>query len=298
MASDDLKDIFKNAADIAKQVPKHLQEAAFNRALDVLLSKQSSDGQGPPKSSNQKKATPNKKKGTVDRTRSAPQEEKIDSIDRTAYPDLSKAPRVLDRALILLAACHNDYGVDGLSAPKIAEVLTNKFRLKTSRRAVSFALDAASTYVDRTKSGRSVIYRIMAPGLDYVAAEKWKSTTASKSQKQSRSKSPNKPSSTKSQVNSKTGKKVKTKKKTIATRKGAGSATSRLGPMTALKLLIDKGFFNTERTIVDIIEHLDKRKGYRFKPNELSTQLLRLVRRDVLLREKQGESGQYEYKVR
>jgi len=34
---EDLKEIFKQAADIAKQVPANMQEAAFNRALDALM---------------------------------------------------------------------------------------------------------------------------------------------------------------------------------------------------------------------------------------------------------------------
>ncbi len=32
----DLKEVFKEAAEIAKQVPESMQEAAFNRALDLL----------------------------------------------------------------------------------------------------------------------------------------------------------------------------------------------------------------------------------------------------------------------
>jgi len=31
----DLKEIFKQAAEIAQQVPENMQEAAFNRALDL-----------------------------------------------------------------------------------------------------------------------------------------------------------------------------------------------------------------------------------------------------------------------
>lgn len=34
----DLKELFKQAAEIAKQVPDSMQEAAFNRAIDLLTS--------------------------------------------------------------------------------------------------------------------------------------------------------------------------------------------------------------------------------------------------------------------
>jgi hypothetical protein len=35
----DLKDVFKEAAELAQQVPQNIQEAAFNRAVDLLTSK-------------------------------------------------------------------------------------------------------------------------------------------------------------------------------------------------------------------------------------------------------------------
>jgi len=35
----DLKEVFKQAAEIAQQVPENMQEAAFNRALDLLTGK-------------------------------------------------------------------------------------------------------------------------------------------------------------------------------------------------------------------------------------------------------------------
>lgn len=36
---EDLKEVFKQAAEIAQQVPENMQEAAFNRALDLLTNK-------------------------------------------------------------------------------------------------------------------------------------------------------------------------------------------------------------------------------------------------------------------
>ncbi len=35
----DLKEIFKQAAEIAQQVPENMQEAAFNRVLDLLTNR-------------------------------------------------------------------------------------------------------------------------------------------------------------------------------------------------------------------------------------------------------------------
>lgn len=39
----DLKEIFKQAAEIAQQVPENMQEAAFNRALDLLTNRAQED---------------------------------------------------------------------------------------------------------------------------------------------------------------------------------------------------------------------------------------------------------------
>lgn len=39
----DLKELFKQAAEIAKQVPESMQEAAFNRAIDLLTNASGTD---------------------------------------------------------------------------------------------------------------------------------------------------------------------------------------------------------------------------------------------------------------
>lgn len=52
----------------------------------------------------------------------------------------------------------------------------------------------------------------------------------------------------------------------------------RVGPATALTQLIGEGFFQSKRTITDIINHADKKKAYKFKANELSGPLARFVR--------------------
>ena len=49
----DLKELFKQAAEIAQQVPDKMQEAAFNRAVDLLTG--ASAGNGPSQSTKQQK---------------------------------------------------------------------------------------------------------------------------------------------------------------------------------------------------------------------------------------------------
>ena len=68
----DLKEIFKQAADIAQQVPENMQEAAFNRELNVLLGEteveQASD-QATPTIIQQKNSKVTKKKPKVKSTK-------------------------------------------------------------------------------------------------------------------------------------------------------------------------------------------------------------------------------------
>ena len=125
MSADDLKKLFKEAAEIAKAVPKELREAAFNRALDAISAKQV---RPPPPAG----STPS----TGDD--GAPLDSGailLRDLDRTRYPEVSTAARVLDRALFVLRAARDDHQIDGLSSSQIASVLTEKFRLRTSHQA-------------------------------------------------------------------------------------------------------------------------------------------------------------------
>jgi hypothetical protein len=58
----DLKEIFKQAAEIAEQVPENMQEAAFNRALSLLTGESNGSEEVTASPANKKKkATPKKK---------------------------------------------------------------------------------------------------------------------------------------------------------------------------------------------------------------------------------------------
>src|SRR5689334_25380836 len=102
-----------------------------------------------------------KKKGFGDADNNA-LEYLTEHLDRTAHPEISSAPRVLERALWLLRVAKDTHGIDGLGATHIANLLTEKFRIRTTKQAVTQALDAARDYVDRhsPQSGR-LVYRIM-----------------------------------------------------------------------------------------------------------------------------------------
>src|SRR5690606_3593944 len=127
MANEELKKAFEEAAEIAKIVPKELQEAAFRRALDELLGVRSGTSQpsGRPSPSRTQRKGKEKQEAT---------EEDPDGLERvidtTKHPQIFDAKRVLEKSLLLLRAANDDYGVDGLTAPEIASILTNKFESK------------------------------------------------------------------------------------------------------------------------------------------------------------------------
>ncbi len=155
-----LKDAFKRAAEIAAVVPASMQEAAFHRALDQILG-----GDGEPGA----QTTVARRQGRSARTAATDEtpdsaKQLIDGINRTAYPGIASATKVLDRALAVLELAKRDFDIDGLTAPQIAKVLTEKFRLRTSRQAVTQALAPEHSMVDTRTRGRTTVYRIMQEG--------------------------------------------------------------------------------------------------------------------------------------
>ena len=287
MADEQEKDLFKRAAEIASVVPESMQDAAFRRALDRLEGEKT-----PPKREAKRDRTKPRRRGGGDSKPGDADSAAIvlSQINRTEHPEVSKADKALERSLHVLKIARDEFQVDGLTAPQIAEVLTEKFRLRTTRQRVSQVLDGASTLVDRVAgSGRAAArYRIMAPGekhLENGGGESSKpkdSKTAAKSRAQSgRTRpSPKKVPETKSK---KPG-------------KSSGKRSSRtVGPRAALEGLVADGYLDQPRTIGQMRERLDHKKGLAFKVTDLSPALTRMLRNEDVDREK-NDSGQYEYK--
>ncbi len=283
MSDENLKEVFQQAAEIARSVPKELREAAFNRALDALLE--------PAKS---RPATTRRRSGRLRNTNvegdaSDPVTVLLADLDRTGHPEVAAAPRVLERALFLLRAARDDHQIDGLGTPQIAKVLTEKFRLRTTRQAVTHALDAAGDKVDRTSASGSVSYRLMQPGDEYLNAGDFASAKASNK-------------SSKKKTTTKRSRKRSTRKKAAAAKKASGKAKAgkkapkagRPGAGVMLKGLANSGFFAKHRSIADIQHHCEKKLAHKYALNELSTPLRRAVHSGLLKRD-QNDSDQYEY---
>ena len=275
----DLKELFKQAAESAAQVPESMQEAAFNRAIDLLTGGGADSNNESPKAKVTKSRTTKQQRPTPPKDDS-PAESLVEAIDSTQHPGVLSAKKVLDRALMVLQISLNEHGVDGLTPAEIATVLTDKFRVSTTSAAVRMALGDATNLVNRLPRGQGFAYRIMGPGEEYLAhlGEDEKPSSPSKAKKKSKSRKPAKKTAASNAS-------TKTKSKTNTT----------VGPKAAIGSLIDSGFFSQVKTGPEIMTHLKNKRGLNFETDQLRMALLRLVREEKLERDENAD-GSYEYK--
>jgi hypothetical protein len=282
--TNDVANLVKQAAEAAKHVPEHLQEAAFNKAFEALLAGThgTQDRVAQHKGGARKPAKKKDHKPTVTVDR-----DHLDQLDRTAHPEITHSDTSLNNSLRLLRAAKDDLDIDGLTATSIARTLVDKFRCRITQQAVSKALNNAGRHVNRHKDGKLVVFRIMAPGEEYL--EKLSAGQAPDAKTQPRRQTSKKKGADKAKEPEKARGSTGTKpaaKKTSTKRK--------TGPASALDQLYNGGFFSSARTIADITSKLRHDFGRTFKQSELSPVLLRWLRSGKLTR-KHNSDNQYEY---
>ena len=265
-----MKKAFKEAADIVRDLPKPLQVAAFNRAVDELLKRNQSHDQGE----------------LAESAKTTPGGEWFAAIDRTKHPDIGATTRVADRALKVLELARDTYKVDGLTAAQIATILKDKFRLPVKVNAVNMALQREIENVDeRTSSNGKKLFVLMQPGDEYLA-----SLRAGKKE----IKAANYPRRAKA---AHTGKSHTPHGKKINPNDSKGTShkiwRGRPGPKQMIDALIEEGFFDHPKAIKDILEHMRK-KGYMYRSVDVSPALIRTVRSEKLSRDL-NKDGQYAY---
>lgn len=287
---EELKAAFERAADIAAVFPESMQEAAFHRALAQLLGTGARPASSrAPSRRGQRQTTKTEAEAPADDAAA----QLIHSINRTAYPEIASATKVLDGALAVLRLASRDFNIDGLTAPEIAKVLTEKFRQRTTRQAVTQALSAAHTMVDTGGRGRTTVYRIMQAGEDYLEAggsqakqdEDGKGRPARRPRRQSRRRQPA------------GGGRATSASEGTSPAPRAARGGRRRGPKAVLEELIDEGFFGEPRTMVETHEQLRPKKGIRYTLQDLSPTFVRLLREGRLDRDRNA-SGQYEYRAK
>lgn len=279
----DMKEIFRQAAEIAALVPENMQVAAFNRALDMLTGAsvitQPATASGlttpsAPAADSQRARLAAYKASNVD--------DLIAAIDTTQHPAVASAAKALDRSLMVLQIALRSHELDGMTPPEIARVLTEKFRLNTSADAVTMALGSATTLVNRISRGRAYEYKIMGPGEEYLKHLGTNDGGAKVSFKPS----------------SRPTKKARKKSEKIGSHskpeKSAKPKSGRVGPKQMLEKLIAEGYFSMPRDISQIIEYLQNNYARTYKSSDLSPTLTRLLRENSLERAK-NEKGIFQY---
>jgi len=262
---------FLEAAEIAKKLPKNLQEAAFNRALDHLL------GRTP------KRETRGAAEQAPDVSEPTRDPELLASIDRTKHPDIGVTKRVADRALKVLQLAKDEYGADGLTAQTISAILTQKFRLPVTANAVNTALDRETDTVNVRQEGGVKIFHIMAPGEEYL--RRLRSGEVGPQRRRVRKAAP-----IRARKNSGKERSDKVAKAAKPGKKKHG----RPGPKAAVSTLVGGGFFTSPRTITAVQDELKHRKGHTYSLQELAPALVRSLRDGALSRTRNAQ-GQYEY---
>jgi len=152
----------KKKVEIAKKAVEELDEPLKSKGFETVLSKLLDQK---PKIGPVIRTQPEKKLSNLDMI--------ISTLDRTRYPEIYKFEKNLDRALFVLKIAQDELGVDGLTPPQIADILTNKFRINCTAPAVSMALSDAKLMVDRERiksssGGRAYKYRLMHGGYEYI----------------------------------------------------------------------------------------------------------------------------------
>lgn len=237
MADKRLRAAFKEAAELAANVPEEMREIAFNRALDMLLG-----GQRPGHAA-------------------AHGEPEADAPQRSTE-------RVLDQSLRVLNLATGIVGMEALTAKQIGKVLEDRFGVHADNRVIARALDSADFVVDRVMEGGEVLYRLTpsVPGIPGLRGRGGAKAAAAKGK-----------------VKTKAGAKHKAHEPVDQT------------PAQIVNELIAKGFFNSARTVRDVLVYLE-RKGLQFTATQLYPVMMRLIRAGLLARQKTPD-GEYEYRA-
>jgi hypothetical protein len=183
-------------------------------------------------------------------------------IDRTRwYPLVSRLPLLLAKSMLVMRALQEEAHVEWSSPAQIHRILTERLRQPAKPGAVRMGLIRAGRFVDRRERGGVTEYRLMAPGdeeLDRLLVEDHRAVP------------PRRPK--------------------------AKRTSSPISATKALNGLIASGFFGSDRTASEVVDHLSKKKALNFRQEDLSVALMRMVRRGDLDREKNTD-GIYSYRV-
>jgi hypothetical protein len=275
---DELTSMFERAAAIAARMPANLQEAAFERALDAL--------QGAPAAVESAQVSTH---ASIDQTKTHDPVTALKGLSRDRAPEIDAQSGSLGHTLALLLIARREFGIDGLSAPQIAEVLTDKFRHRYTRQAIGQAMDRAGRLVDRKPDGRAVTFRLMQAGEEWLKSNHAGDALPTASSPPNRRKQKRR-----GRADSDLPEDGAPTHPTVSSKSPAKTSSKRIGPKAALEGLIADGFFASPQTISSIGDRLTRNFARTYGPSDLSPTLIRLLREKRLVRTK-SEGGSYEY---
>jgi len=232
MADRRLQKLFREAADLVKDVPDPLRETAYNRALDMLLEEHANNPDG----------------------------------DGNALWRFGLAGRdlVLETIVEALNFTSRRLGKEEVTAEELTEILTERFGLRLPITLVTRILASADGIVRMVTVGGKTVYRVVRPPSEAPPrASKAKPKAGARDRHRHDDDTPPPEPESLSQI---------------------------LADLAAL------GFFQTARTVTDLVIHLEK-KGLAISTQQVTPALLRLLEAG-LLRRKKNKRGVYEYHER
>lgn len=175
-----MKKAFQEAAEIAQGVPESLREAAFNRALDVLLGKESPS-----------------RAGAVEEDIEIDAETVHEELTRRKILGIPGSGFVLEKSVAALNMAAARLGMEEMSAEQIADTLEENFGVHVSHGVVAKALEQADSVVTKVREGGETLYRVIRPPMHGAAyeAEEGPTQTKSKSKAKPKAKAKSKSSS-------------------------------------------------------------------------------------------------------
>jgi len=89
-------------------------------------------------------------------------------IDFSKFGDLKKLASLQKRVLFILYVIEKEFGIPELSSQQIADMLTNKIRIRTSRESVDTTIRRAGSRISTTKKEGINYHKIMSAGIEDI----------------------------------------------------------------------------------------------------------------------------------
>lgn len=231
-----MKRMFREAADVARSLPPEFRQAAFNRALDMLAEQDRPRANG----SAEPDAEPAPKRG----------------ITGFAAPDY-----LIDRTFDAVGFAAERLGMESVTAEDVAEILQDRFGIKTPADMVASALNATGTVARTANFGGRTIYRILTTSSRGSARQKARNLEPAEK---------------------------RAKKPAPKRRLKRGSS-----PGEIAQDLLALGFFATAKTTADVLLYVEK-QGLELTARQITPVLMRLMRGGELTGKKTRD-GRYAY---